>query len=228
MSFKLPNNLLKLPNNTAKQLMNKVVAKQNGDVSDGMKKFGYNYELNYGVSIPVLKQIAKTTEPSHEVATFLRQHYNIREALILSSMVDEPEKITHADIPNILNILSTVELIQQFAKNIFAHTPTLPNLFDNQFKSNSTWILLCLWSLGWALRLRRCVDNQYINQVIEALHTDDYYKDKKHSTAINFCIQSIAENEQYSQNIMDLAKYLIKTDNPLMKQTGEEFIWLNT
>ncbi len=226
--FKLPNNLVKLPNNTAKQLMNKVVARQNGDVSNGMKKFGYQYDLNYGVNIPTLKQIAQTTEPSHEVANFLRQHYNIREALILSSMVDEPDKITHNDTLNILKILSTVELIQQFARNIFAHTKPIPNLFNEELKENNTWTLLCFWSLGWALRLQKSVDEEYINLIIKELEKEEYYKDKPSSMAIQFLMQSVGENTEYNNKILNLAEYLSKNDNSLMQNTGNEYLWINS
>lgn len=228
MSFSLPNTVLQQPNETAKQLMKKIANRQNGDVSDSMKKLGYNYEINYGVSIPIIKSIAQTTKPNHSVAVLLRQFSNIREALILSSFIDEPQKITPDKTIDICKLITTQELAQQFAKNLFAHVSPIPHLLSPEFNKNNLFYSLCFWSLGWSIKFNKNTDNQYIELIINELKNSIYYTDNTNSIAIQFVMQAIASKSQYTSSINNLTQQLSNSDVPNMVKTAKEYIWLQS
>lgn len=228
MSFPLPKNLLELPNETVKKLMKKVAYYQNGDTVNAMKKLGYNYELNYGVSIPQLKLIANTTTPNHTLAVLLRQFFHIREALILSSMLDEPKKITPEKTIEIAKLISYPELAQQFGKNLFAHVTPLPRLLTPNFVGNKMFYALCFWSLAWALKFDKKIDNQYVELVIQELKKPIYYNDNTNGEALLFLIQKIDEKNIFEEKINSLLKEMRLSSRQKMIEIAEKYLWLKS
>lgn len=228
MSFPLPKNLLELPNETVKKLMKKVAYYQNGDTVNTMKKLGYNYELNYGVSIPQLKLIANTTTPNHTLAVLLRQFFHIREALILSSMLDEPEKITPEKTVEIGKLISYPELAQQFGKNLFAHVSPLPHLLAPDFIGNNMFYALCFWSLAWALKFNKPIDNEYVELVIKELEKPIYYADNTNSEALLFLMQKIGEKNIFEEKINCLVNEMSRSSIRKMLEIAESYLWLKS
>lgn len=226
MSFPLPKNLLDLPNETVKQLMKKVALYQNGDTASTMKKLGYNYKLNYGVSIPQLKLIAQTTKPNHTLAVLLRQFYHIREALILSSMLDEPEKISQKKTVEIGKLIIYPELAQQFGKNLFPYVSPLPHLLTPDFTENNMFYALCFWSLAWALKFNQNIDNKYVELVINELENPIYYDDKSNGEVLLFLIQTMGEKNIFAEKINLLIKKMSLSSIPKMMETAEKYLWL--
>ena len=58
----------------------------NGVASADMRKAGIGYKLNFGVGLPALKEIAKETEKSPELAAALWKE-DIRECRILAALI---------------------------------------------------------------------------------------------------------------------------------------------
>jgi 3-methyladenine DNA glycosylase AlkD len=59
----------------------------------GMARFGINPKNMYGVSIPVLRRMAKEIGKNHLLAQRLWRS-GIHEARILAGMIDRPEEVT--------------------------------------------------------------------------------------------------------------------------------------
>ncbi len=229
MSYPLPDKLLQLPDITIKQLMKKVAAYQNGDVSRAMKKMGFNYPINYGVVIPQLRALANHYQPHHSLAIQLRQHSKIREALILSSMLDEPEKIEINEAIEICDIISNIELAEQFAQNLFAHIPNLIFFVRKIEGKSEIFTTLCFLSLGWGLKLKKEFSESDIDWIISKIERFDYLTNDRNARAIQLVMQAISD---YSVNsaikIKNMAVKLSKSDNSLVAKIGDEFLWLNS
>ncbi|MDV3292759.1 MAG: DNA alkylation repair protein [Nitrososphaerales archaeon] len=64
---------------------------------EGMMRFGISGHETLGVSVPKLQSLAKRLGKDHELAAGLWES-GIHEARILAAMVDEPEKVTSAQM----------------------------------------------------------------------------------------------------------------------------------
>jgi len=60
---------------------------------DGMARYGIETEKRLGVKIPQMRKIARTLGRDHKLALDLWDT-GIQEAMILASMVDEPDLVT--------------------------------------------------------------------------------------------------------------------------------------
>lgn len=65
----------------------------NGAVADAMRYYGEKYGLNYGVSLPTLRQIAHQEQPDHTLAQYLYKQ-QVRELRLAALHIAQPEKIT--------------------------------------------------------------------------------------------------------------------------------------
>ena len=70
----------------------------NGAVADAMYYYGANYGLNYGVSLPTVRQIAKDTEQDHDLALYLYKQ-QVRELRLAALHIAQAEAITMEELP---------------------------------------------------------------------------------------------------------------------------------
>lgn len=228
MSFPLPDNILQLPDITAKQIMQRMVVLQNGDVAKAMKKAGYNYEINYGVSIPQLRNIASQFNPDRALAIQLRNYSNIREALILSSMLDEPNKISIDEALNICEFIDNIELIEQFSRNLFARLNNLVEFSKQLVHINDYYKTICFYSLGWSIKFKNEYSTEDIEWLIAQINIIDRIEDKKIAKSLLFLMQAIVSIlPEFKEEINKMAENFSKSDNSAIANIGTEFLWLN-
>lgn len=229
MSFPLPDNILQLPDVTAKQIMKKVFSRQNAGVSRSMKKMGFNYKINYGVTIPQLREIAGNFTPDHALAVQLRTYTDIREALILSSMLDTPELITYDEALLICEHLTTIELVEQYSRNLFAKINNLTDLIRTIISKENLCISLSFMSFGWALKFNISQTIDEIYYMIELIRDNKYAERQQVVRSIKFVMQVISDySEEYNGIITKLAEDFSRSDNSNVAQLGNEYLWLNT
>jgi len=228
MSFPLPDNILQLPDIAVKQIMQRVAVLQNGDVSKVMKKAGYNYGINYGVSIPQLRDLATRYKADKALACQLRQHANIREALILSSMLDEPNKLSLIEALEICEFVDNVELIEQFSRNLFAHQIKLLAFCKKILSESEMHKTICFMSIAWAIKFKKFRNISDVDWLIEQLNNLESVENPKIAKAIMFAMQAIeTELPDYSKRIRNMAEKFSKSDNSSFARLGNEFLWLN-
>jgi 3-methyladenine DNA glycosylase AlkD len=88
----------------------------------GMARFGIRAEGVLGVPIAVLRPLAKRVGRDHDLAQALWDS-GVHEARILASMVDEPEKVTTAQMEAWARDFDSWDLVDQCCGNLFARTP---------------------------------------------------------------------------------------------------------
>ncbi|MGE0076865.1 MAG: DNA alkylation repair protein [Bacteroidales bacterium] len=89
----------------------------NGETSDNMRREGILYKVNYGVSIPELKQIAKPYQNDHDLAMELYKE-EIRECKIIASLIDDPTLVTGEQIDDWSNEFDNSEIVEQVCGNL--------------------------------------------------------------------------------------------------------------
>ncbi len=86
-----------------------------------MARFGINAKNTLGVSIPVLRQMAKEIGKDHGLAMEL-WNSKIHEARILASMVEEVEKVTPAQMDAWTRNFDSWDVCDQVCMNLFCQT----------------------------------------------------------------------------------------------------------
>lgn len=102
-------------------ILQKLEALSDPEAVAGMARFGINPENTYGVSIPNLRQIAKETGKDHTLAQKLWVS-GIHEALILASMVDDPEMVTEEQMECWVQDFDSWDVCDQCCMNLFEKT----------------------------------------------------------------------------------------------------------
>ena len=92
------------------------------DQLSGMARFGMNPERRLGISIPPLRRIARTTGKDHRLALDLWKS-GIAEARIVASLVDDPAKVTGAQMDRWVRDFNSWDVCDQVCGNLFDKTP---------------------------------------------------------------------------------------------------------
>ncbi len=94
----------------------------NGKVSESMENSGLKYKLIYGTQIPELRKIAKNYTPNVQLAECLWK-MNIRETMILATMLFPLEDFGETMAENWVNDLATNEMAEFLSMNILSKKP---------------------------------------------------------------------------------------------------------
>jgi 3-methyladenine DNA glycosylase AlkD len=89
---------------------------------EGMARFGINHMKRYGVRMPELRRIAKNTGKNHELAEKL-WNAGYGETRILASLIDDPEKVTEAQMEKWVLDFDSWDVCDQCCMNLFRKTP---------------------------------------------------------------------------------------------------------
>ncbi|HZD58584.1 MAG TPA: DNA alkylation repair protein, partial [Anaerolineales bacterium] len=107
---------------SAKSILEHLRSLANPENVAGMARFGINPEKTYGISIPELRRIARQVGKDHELAQDLWDS-GIHEARILACFIDEPAKVTEAQMDRWAADFDSWDVCDQCCGNLFDRTP---------------------------------------------------------------------------------------------------------
>jgi 3-methyladenine DNA glycosylase AlkD len=111
---------------------------KNGIVSESMEAKGIRYDLNYGVSIPDLKQLADTLPHDALLAQQLWNE-NIRETKLLATLLYPTERMNEEKATTWLKDIHNIELAEQTARNLFSKSPDAASIASEWCQSTNSW-----------------------------------------------------------------------------------------
>ena len=79
-------------------LLGRFRRERNGVVADTMQYRGKAYGLNYGVSLPTIRAVARAERPDSDFARFLYRQ-DVRELKLAALWIADPAKVAAADFP---------------------------------------------------------------------------------------------------------------------------------
>ncbi|NSW77386.1 MAG: DNA alkylation repair protein, partial [Candidatus Atribacteria bacterium] len=106
---------------TMEEIVQKLSALSSEEAVQGMKRFGITPKKALGVSLPELRRIARSIGVSHELALKLWE-LQIRETMLLASMVDEPKLVTEEQMERWVVDFDNWEICDQVCGNLFIWT----------------------------------------------------------------------------------------------------------
>ena len=152
-----------------------------GAVAQSMRDKGVNYHLNWGATLPRLKEKAEelansqllTANSQYDLAIALWKE-NIRECKILATMLMPPEKM----FPEVCDIwmeqMPSQEIAEQAAFNLWQHLPYAPEKAYQWIASDQEYYQMC----GFHVLSRLFMNgqepnergiNEYIDQALSAI-----------------------------------------------------------
>ncbi|MFZ2970907.1 MAG: DNA alkylation repair protein [Minisyncoccia bacterium] len=99
---------------------------------EGMKRFGINPNNTLGISISIVRKMAKGIGKNHRLALELWDT-GIHEAMILAALVDDPEMVTEKQMYDWADDFDSWDVCDQVCMNLFDKTPF-------------AWDKACQWS----------------------------------------------------------------------------------
>ncbi len=105
----------------SEQVIKILKSKRNARNVAGMARFGINPKNTLGISIPVLRALAKEIGTDHALALKLWAS-GIHEARILAAIVDEPASVTEAQMERWVKQFDSWDVCDQVCMNLFGKT----------------------------------------------------------------------------------------------------------
>ncbi len=104
-----------------KDILKELKALANPANVEGMARFGINPGNTYGVSIPVLRKMAKGIGTDHALALELWSS-GIHEARLLAGFIDDPEQVTEKQMQDWVAGFDSWDVCDQVCSNLFDRT----------------------------------------------------------------------------------------------------------
>lgn len=120
---------LSAPRTTPDDVLAQLRAMANEDDRLGMARFGIQVDNALGIRVTALRKLAKPLGKDHALAAALWRS-GIHEARILASIVDEPAKVTDAQMERWVKGFDSWDLCDQVCMNLFDKTG---DAFDKAF-----------------------------------------------------------------------------------------------
>ena len=181
-----------------------------GAVAQSMREKGLDYHLNWGATLPRLRQKADELGKSYDLAIALWKE-NVRECKILATMIMPPDEV----LPEVIDIwmeqTPNSEIAEQAAFNLYQYLPYAPEKAYTWIASDKELYQLC----GFHILSRLFMNgqepnergiNEFIDQALAALQGESMVVKK----AAMSSMQRFAELGLMYQR---LAKSAIKTVN---------------
>lgn len=132
----------------------------NGAVADAMYYYGADYGLNYGVSLPTVRQIAREKEKDHALALYLYKQ-QVRELRLAALHIAQAEAITMEELPTWAEGVINSEIAEEMAFALLPHTTILSDIFTAWSESDNEFLVYA--TLMAAARSELARDTNIIN-----------------------------------------------------------------
>ena len=147
-----------------------------GAVAKSMRDKGVDYKLNWGATLPRLREMAEEIGRNYELAIALFKE-NIRECKILATMIMPPDEV----LPEVIDIwmeqIPSQEIAEQAAFNLFQYLPYAPDKAYTWIASDKPLYQLCGFHILTRLFMNKQEPNErgineFVDQAIVALQGD--------------------------------------------------------
>ena len=141
-----------------------------GAVAQSMRNKGVDYHLNWGVTLPRLREKANEIGKDYDLAIAMWKE-NVRECKILATMVMPADVI----LPEVVDIwmeqTETVEIAEQAAMNLYQYLPYAPMKAYEWIASDKDLYQLCGFHVLSRLFMNRQEPNvRGINEFLDQVH----------------------------------------------------------
>ena len=203
------------------EILTKLKSLSHPDAVAGMARFGINPTDTYGVSIPVLRKMAKQIGKNHLLAQQLWTSSSIHEARILAGMIDVPEKVTETQLERWVKDFDSWDVCDQCCSNLFdktkfAHKKAIEwSKRREEFVKRAGFVLMATL----AVHDKEASDKEFLKflPIIKREATDERNFVKK---AVNWALRQIGKRN------LSLNKMAIKAAKEIQKIDSKSAWWI--
>ena len=112
-------------NETVKEIKQSFRQMMDGAVAQSMRDKGVNYHLNWGATLPRLREMADEIGPDYDLAIALWKE-NVRECKILATMLMPADEILPEVVDIWMDQIPSLEIAEQLSFNLWQHLPYAP------------------------------------------------------------------------------------------------------
>ena len=199
---------------SAEEVLRRLEAKARPDQLEGMARFGMVTERRLGVSIPDMREMSKELGKDHRLAAQLWET-GTPEARILAAMVEEPDKLSEAQMENWVKGINSWDVCDQVCQNLFEKSPLAWKKVmewskrEEEFTKRAAYALLAC--LAWHDKDAKDVEFIKLLPVVKRGATDKRNFVKK---AVNWALRNIGKrNLNLNKAAMKTAKEILRIDS---------------
>lgn len=186
----------------------------------GMARFGINPNNTYGISIPVLRNMAKEIGRDHRLAQQLWKS-SIHEARILASFIDNPDEVTEEQMELWVKDFDSWDVCDQccsnlFDKTLFAYDKAFEwSKKEEEFVKRAGFVLMACLSV----HDKKAKDEEFMKflPIIKRESLDERNYVKK---AVNWALRQIGKRNK------NLNKVAIKTAQEIQQIDSKGARWI--
>lgn len=146
-----------------------------GSVTRSMRDKGMNYHLNWGATLPRLREKADEIGQSYDLAIALWKE-NVRECKILATMLMPPDEILPGVVDVWMEQTVSVEIAEQAAFNLYQYMPFAADKAFEWLASQDNLAQICGYHILSRLFMRGQSPNErgineFLDQAIAALQS---------------------------------------------------------
>lgn len=180
-----------------------------GSVAQSMRDKGLDYHLNWGATLPRLREQADRLGYDYDLAIALWKE-NVRECKILATMVMPPDRM----LPEVVDIwmeqTETVEIAEQAVMNLYQHLPYAPVKAYEWMASDKDLYQLCGFHVMSRLFMKEQEPNErgineYLDQVLVSLQSPTLSVRKAAMNSLNHFAELGLVYERLAGNILRLS-----------------------
>ena len=196
------------------EVLKKLKAKARPDQIRGMARYGIVIEKRLGVSVPEMRKIAKNLGKDHALALDLWRT-GIPDAMIVSSMIDESDKVTEDQMEEWVKDINSWDVCDQVCMNLFEKVPLVRKKIMDWSEREEEFVKRTAYSLVACLLWhdKKAEDEVFISlfPLIKRGATDERNFVKK---AVNWALRNIGKrNANLNKAAIELAKEIQQIDS---------------
>jgi 3-methyladenine DNA glycosylase AlkD len=176
-----------------REILKRLDALANPAIAAGMARFGSKPKKALGISAPNLRQLAKEIGRDHRLALRL-WNSGIHEARILASLIDEPEKVTEAQMERWVKDFDSWDVCDACCCNLFDKAPVAYQKAAAWSRRKEEFVKRAGFSLVAYLAVhdKKAKDEQFIRflPIIKRASSDERNFVKK---AVNWALRQIGK-----------------------------------
>ena len=184
------------------------------DQLQGMARYGMTVEKRLGVSIPELRLLAKEIGKDHKLSLGLWKT-GIDDARILAAMIDDPQKLTEAQMENWVKDIKSWDVCDQICMNLFEKSPLAWkkiqdwSVREEEFVKRTAFSLIAC--LAW--HDKKTEDDKFM-ALFPTIKQGAIYERNFVKKAVNWSLRNIGKrNRNLNTAVIDLAKEIHNLDS---------------
>lgn len=202
------------------EVIARLKAESNPENVAGMARFGISSTNTLGISIYTLRKLAKEIKKDHELALKLWDS-GFHEARILASFIEEPEKVTEAQLEHWVKDFDSWDVVDQVSE-LIAKTPYVIKKIHQWADREEEFVRRAAFSLiaEIAWHDKKMLDDEFEQffPIIKTAATDERNFVKK---AVNWALRNIGKrNKALNRRAIEVAGEIQKMDSKPARWTA--------